>query len=132
MKPLPTARPDPHRQPSAGPKRRRLADLERVIGQPLERESLADRGRDDADLELAEAHPEADPRAAAERHVGAARDLLALALQEALGAEGVRLGLEVDRSGQRPRVVATFELEAGTEERAARPLIERLSAGLSR
>src|SRR5215218_7028352 len=85
--PLPTARPDPHRQPAARSERRRLADLEPVAGQTLEREALADRGRDDADLELAEAHPEADPRAATERHVGAARDLLALAGEEPLWPE---------------------------------------------
>src|SRR5215218_4134787 len=72
-----TARAHPHRQSAAGSERRRLTDLEPVAGEPLEREALADGGGDDADLELGEAHPEADPRAAAERHVGAARDLLA-------------------------------------------------------
>src|SRR6478735_824991 len=89
--PLLTARAHHHRQPVARPERRRMADLEPVAGEPLERESLANRGRDDADLELAEAHPEADPRAAAERDVGAARDPLPLAREEALGAERMRV-----------------------------------------
>src|SRR5215212_66261 len=105
MKSLSTARTDPHGEPAPRPERRRLADLEPVAGQPLEREALADRRRDDADLELAEAHPEADPRAAAERHVGAARDLLALALQEALGAELVRVLPHVGQPVRDPRAV---------------------------
>ena len=57
------------------------------------------------DLELAEAHPEADPRAAAERHVGAARDLLALAREEALGPERVRLLPHVGQPVRGPRAV---------------------------
>src|SRR5215211_1339730 len=105
MKLLPTARADSHRQPAPRPERRRLADLELAAGQSLEREPLADRGGDDADLELAEAHPEADPRAAAERHVGAARDLLALARQEALGAELVRVLPDVGQPVRGPRAV---------------------------
>ena len=61
--------------------------------------------RDDADLELAEAHPEADPRAAAERHVGAARDLLALAGHEALGAEACGVLPHVRQPVRGPRAV---------------------------
>src|SRR5687767_1396560 len=103
--PLLTARTHAHRQSTAGAERRRLADLELVAGQPLEREPLADGRRDDRDLELPEAHAEADPRAAAERHVGAARDLLALARQEALGAERVRLLPHVGQPVRGPRAV---------------------------
>ena len=40
------------------------------------------------DLGLAEAHPDAHPRAAAEGDVGALRDALAVARGEALGTEG--------------------------------------------
>src|SRR5688572_15851907 len=117
-----TARTDPHRQPAAGAERRRLADLELVTGQSLERETLADGGGDDADLELPEAHPEADPRAPAEWHVSAARDLLALARKEALGAEGVRVMPDVGQPVRGPRAVvdghagrdlAAVQLEGG-------------------
>src|SRR5215212_431577 len=105
MKSLSTARTDPHGEPAPRPERRRLADLEPVAGQPLEREALADGGRDDADLELTEAHPEADPRAAAERHVGAARNLLPLPGQEALRAERVRLRPDVGQPVRDPGAV---------------------------
>src|SRR4051794_39678894 len=105
MKPSPTARTHAHRETAARPEGGRLADLEPVAGQSLEREALPDRRGDDADLELAEAHAEADPRAAAERHVGAARDLLALARQEALGAERVRILPDVGQPVRGPRAV---------------------------
>src|SRR6185503_20290245 len=105
MKPLLTARANPHGQPAARSERRRLADLEPVAGHALEREALADGGGDDADLELPEAHAEADPRAAAEGDVGAARDLLALAREEALREERVRVLPHVGQPVRGPRAV---------------------------
>src|SRR5215204_1523148 len=102
---LVTARAHEHGESAARPEGRGLADLEPVAGHALEREALADRRGDDADLELPEAHPEADPRAAAEGHVGAARDLLALSFKEALGAERVRVLPHVGQPVRRPRAV---------------------------
>src|SRR5687767_15919057 len=128
--PLLTARTHAHRQSTAGAERRRLADLELVAGQPLEREPLADGRRDDRDLELPEAHSEADPRAPAERHVGAARDLLALAREEALGAEGVRVLPDVGQPVRGPRAIvdghagrdlAAVQLEGGDGAARADP-----------
>ena len=71
-------------------------------GSRSSRKRSSTRGGDDPDLELAEAHPEADPRAAAERHVGAARDPLPVAGREALGPERVRLLPHVRQPVARP------------------------------
>src|SRR4051794_30853821 len=83
--------PDSHRKSTRWAERRRLADPEAEAGLQLDAEPLADGGRDGADLGLAEAHPEADPGAAAERDVGALGNPLASLGCEAFGAERVRL-----------------------------------------
>ena len=67
--------------------RRRLADLQPLAGNQLESPARQDPRGDGLDLELAEAHPEALPRAAAERYVGALRERRA-----ALRARSARAG----------------------------------------
>jgi octanoyl-[GcvH]:protein N-octanoyltransferase len=52
---------DHHRQPLARPEGGRLADLQAEAGHALEPEALGDRLGDHPDLELPEAHPQADP-----------------------------------------------------------------------
>src|SRR5207244_8372703 len=79
--------PDPHRQSAARREGRHLADPHLPGGLEVEAEAPEDRGRDRAHLELAEAHPDADPRAAAERYVGALGELRALLGRKALRPE---------------------------------------------
>src|SRR5207247_4149664 len=79
------------RQAVLRPDRRHLADLQAVAGDELQAVALEDPRGDDPDLGLAEAHPDAGARAAAEGDVGALGDLLPVAGREALGAESLGL-----------------------------------------
>src|SRR3954469_18895382 len=78
---------DAHRQAAAGRERGHLADPHRPSGLQIEAETTQDRGGDRPDLELAEAHPDADPGAGAEGDVGALWELRPLLGREALGLE---------------------------------------------
>ena len=104
-------------------------------GLQAEAETAQDRGRDRADLELAEPHADADSRARAERHVGALRELRPLLRREALGPEGVRViedvgqpvagpGGVVDRELRRDPVAAELELGVGSARADPRRRVE--------
>ena len=92
-------------QPSPRADRRHLPDLQRRVARQVEPEALEDARGDDADLGLAEAHSQARPRPASERHVGALGDALAVARGEALGAEGLGLVPHVGQAVARPGAV---------------------------
>src|SRR5215210_170126 len=79
--------PDSHGQAAGRPERRRLADAQPEAVRHLDAKPPGDRRGDGPDLELAEAHAEADPGAPAERDVRALRDASALLGGEALGPE---------------------------------------------
>src|SRR2546421_8455560 len=96
---------DQQRHAIAWTDRRHLPDAKLVSRLELEIELCEKRGGDRLDLELTEAHPDADPRAAAERHVGTLRQCRLRFRGEALRAELLGLGEHMRKVVRDPRAV---------------------------